>query len=58
MEEGDGKKRAVGEHEKDKGHDIWRGADDKNVGAVKERLERIQCGVQDVKGGVIRDVRV
>ncbi len=30
MEEGDGKKRAEGEHEKDKGHDIWRGADDKN----------------------------
>ncbi len=30
VEEGDGEKRAEGEHGKDKGRGIWRGADDKN----------------------------
>ncbi len=29
MKEGDGKKRAESEHGKDKGCDIWRGANDK-----------------------------
>ncbi len=30
MEEGDGEKRAEGEHGKDKGRNIWRATDDKN----------------------------
>ncbi len=29
-----------------------------HVGAVEEGWEKIRCGVQDVNGGVIRDVRV
>ncbi len=28
------------------------------AGAVEEGWKRIRCGVQDVKGGIIRDVRV
>lgn len=35
----------------------WR-VGDIHVVAVEEGWERIRCGVQDVKGGVIRDVRV
>ncbi len=31
---------------------------DIHLGAVEEGWERIQCGVQDMNGGVIRDVRV
>ncbi len=32
--------------------------EDIRADAVGEGWERIQCGVQDVKGGVIRDVQV
>ncbi len=35
MKEGDGTKRAECEHGKDKGRDIWRGADDKNGEFIK-----------------------